>query len=70
MSKCHIVGNHMSGLMCLFFFNRVDPFYASAHNNIGIILENRTEAEVHFREKLKIAPSHLGAHVNLGNLLL
>ena len=70
MSKCHIVGNHMSRLMCLFYFNRVDPFYASAHNNIGIILENRTEAEVHFRETLKIAPSHLGAHVNLGNLLL
>ena len=54
----------------LFYFNRLDPFYASAHNNIGIILENRTEAEVHFRETLKIAPSHLGAHVNLGNLLL
>ena len=70
MSKCHIVGNHMSGLMCLFYFNRVDPFYASAHNNIGIILENRTEAEVHFSETLKIVPSHLGAHVNLGNLLL
>ena len=70
MSKCHIVGNHMSRLMCLFYFNRVDPFYASAHNNIGIILENWTEAEVHFRETLKIAPSYLGAHVNLGNLLL
>ena len=58
------------GSCACFFFNRVDPFYASAHNNIGIILENRTEAEVHFHETLKIAPSHLGAHVNLGNLLL
>ena len=57
-------------IFLVLFFNRLDPFYASAHNNIGIILENRTEAEIHFRETLKIAPSHLGAHVNLGNLLL
>ena len=49
---------------------RLEPQYASAHNNIGTLLDNRTEAEYHFREALNIAPSHPGAHINLGNLLM
>ncbi|XP_041351653.1 protein O-mannosyl-transferase TMTC1-like [Gigantopelta aegis] len=44
--------------------------HASAFNNLGTLLENKTEAESCFRNALKIYPKHKGAFVNLGNLLI
>ncbi|CAG9767800.1 unnamed protein product [Ceutorhynchus assimilis] len=44
------------------------PTYASAHNNLGTILENNYEAEKHFLAAIKYASNHVNAHFNLGQL--
>ncbi|KAH3738543.1 protein O-mannosyl-transferase TMTC1-like [Dreissena polymorpha] len=48
---------------------RLDPAYASAHNNIGTLLSDKHEAEIHFREALRLQPNHHGANINFGNML-
>jgi len=57
-------------LMSILIKSRLDPGYASVHNNLGIMLEDNALAETHFREALRLQPSHQSAHVNMGNLLL
>ena len=56
--------------MSILIKSRLDPGYASVHNNLGIMLEDNALAETHFREALRLQPSHQSAHVNMGNLLL
>ncbi|XP_045195212.2 protein O-mannosyl-transferase TMTC1-like isoform X2 [Mercenaria mercenaria] len=48
---------------------RLESDYASAHNNLGTLLGDISEAESHFREALRLQPNHQSAHINLGNLL-
>lgn len=45
------------------------PDNPSAHNNLGTLLSNKTQAEYHFREALILCEDHKGAHVNLGSLM-
>ncbi|XP_056640084.1 protein O-mannosyl-transferase TMTC1-like [Diorhabda sublineata] len=44
------------------------PSYASAHNNIGTLLDNRYEAELHFLLAIRHSSEHINAHYNLGKL--
>ncbi|CAG9861780.1 unnamed protein product, partial [Phyllotreta striolata] len=44
------------------------PSYASAHNNIGTLLNNKTLAEQHFLAAVNYSPGHVNAHYNLGQL--
>ncbi|XP_056640085.1 protein O-mannosyl-transferase TMTC1-like [Diorhabda sublineata] len=44
------------------------PAYASAHNNIGTLLDNRYEAELHFLLAIRHYSEHINAHYNLGKL--
>uniref|UniRef100_T1J4S4 dolichyl-phosphate-mannose--protein mannosyltransferase n=1 Tax=Strigamia maritima TaxID=126957 RepID=T1J4S4_STRMM len=48
---------------------RLWPDHASAHNNLGTLLEDPTEAKMHFMEAIRINPLHPRAHFNMGNLL-
>ncbi|OWF42771.1 transmembrane and TPR repeat-containing protein 1-like [Mizuhopecten yessoensis] len=41
----------------------------SAHNNLGTLLSNKTQAEYHYKQALALCEDHKGAHVNLGSLL-
>ncbi|XP_060067782.1 protein O-mannosyl-transferase TMTC1-like [Ylistrum balloti] len=45
------------------------PDNPSAHNNLGTLLANKTQAEYHYRQALALAEDHKGAYVNLGTLL-
>ncbi|XP_033740558.1 protein O-mannosyl-transferase TMTC1-like [Pecten maximus] len=45
------------------------PDNPSAHNNLGTLLSNKSQAEYHFRQALALCEDHKGAHVNLGSLL-
>ncbi|CAH1800313.1 unnamed protein product, partial [Owenia fusiformis] len=45
------------------------PKHASAHNNLGTLLNNSLEAEDHFWRAIAINPQHAGAHFNLGNVM-
>ncbi|XP_050503380.1 protein O-mannosyl-transferase TMTC1-like [Diabrotica virgifera virgifera] len=44
------------------------PTYASAHNNLGTLLNNRQEAEQHFLLAIRYSTEHINAHYNLGRL--
>ncbi|CAH1111653.1 unnamed protein product [Psylliodes chrysocephalus] len=44
------------------------PTYASAHNNLGTLLSNKSEAEKHFLAAINYASDHINAHYNLGQL--
>nr|CAH7751738.1 unnamed protein product [Callosobruchus chinensis] len=44
------------------------PSYASAHNNLGTLLNYSHEAEHHFLEAIKHSSDHVNAHYNLGQL--
>ncbi|CAL8077672.1 unnamed protein product [Orchesella dallaii] len=44
------------------------PHHASAHNNLGTLLNDSAEAENHFQEALRINPLHAHAFFNLANL--
>ena len=49
----------------------IDPEYAEAHNNLGLLLDeldDRPEAAAHFRKVLEIDPKNVQAHNNLGVL--
>jgi len=51
---------------------KINPNYADAHNNLGVLLSDLKryeEAEKEFREAIRINPNDAGAHNNLGNLL-
>ncbi|MCK4735691.1 MAG: tetratricopeptide repeat protein [Methanophagales archaeon] len=51
---------------------RINPNYAEAHNNLGILLgelKRFEEAEKEYREAIRINPNYAEAHNNLGNLL-
>jgi len=51
---------------------KINPNYADAHNNLGILLQNLNryeEAEKEYRESIRINPNYAEAHNNLGNLL-
>ncbi|OQR69948.1 transmembrane and TPR repeat-containing protein 1-like [Tropilaelaps mercedesae] len=41
------------------------PTHASAHNNLGTVVESPSEAEKHFRRAITINLYHAGAHYNL-----
>ncbi|XP_069167429.1 protein O-mannosyl-transferase TMTC1-like [Procambarus clarkii] len=47
---------------------RLWPGHSSAHNNLGTLLNDTTEAENHFRMALKAHPHHAHAYYNLANL--
>ena len=44
------------------------PTYASAHNNLGTIMNDPDVAEYHFLEAIKYSSEHINAHYNLGQL--
>ncbi|XP_050507114.1 protein O-mannosyl-transferase TMTC1-like [Diabrotica virgifera virgifera] len=44
------------------------PTYASAHNNLGTLLNNKSEAEEHFLSAINYSSDHINAHYNLGQL--
>ncbi|XP_060535023.1 protein O-mannosyl-transferase TMTC1-like isoform X2 [Cylas formicarius] len=44
------------------------PSYASAHNNLGTMLDNDAEAEWHFLAAIRASANHVNAHYNLGKL--
>lgn len=46
------------------------PHLPSAHNNLGTLLNDTVEAEVHYEAALKISPDHKGAMINLGTSLM
>ena len=51
----------------------IDPNYAEAHNNLGLLLDDRgrrAEAAEQFRKALEINPQYVQAHNNLGVLLM
>ena len=51
---------------------KIEPGYAGARNNLGVLmydLKRFDEAEKEYREAIKIKPDYAGAHNNLGNLL-
>ncbi|KAK8746862.1 hypothetical protein OTU49_016865 [Cherax quadricarinatus] len=47
---------------------RLWPGHSSAHNNLGTLLNDTSEAENHFRMALKAHPQHAHAYYNLANL--
>ncbi|XP_042240154.1 protein O-mannosyl-transferase TMTC1-like [Homarus americanus] len=47
---------------------RLWPGHPSAHNNLGTLVNNTSEAEKHFRLALKAHPQHAHAYYNLANL--
>lgn len=52
------------------FANRLWPTYASAHNNLGTLVNNLDVAENHFLSAIMYASTHVNAHYNLGQLYL
>lgn len=48
--------------------DRLWPGYASAHNNLGTLMSSLHEAEDHFTSAIRISPSHVNAHYNLGQV--
>ena len=55
--------------MCVNYYDRLWPQYASALNNLAALLVNASEAESLYREVVRIQPCHANAHFSLGNLL-
>jgi len=50
----------------------LNPNYADAHNNLGVVLYQQRrvrEAELHFREAIRLQPLLAPAHSNLGSVL-
>lgn len=58
----------MYGRYITFFDSRLWPSYASAHNNLGTLVQSATEAEAHFLAAIKYSPNHVNAHYNLGHV--
>lgn len=49
---------------------RLWPTYASAHNNLGTLVNNFEVAERHFLSAIMYASSHVNAHFNLAQLYM
>ncbi|CAD5125813.1 DgyrCDS14015 [Dimorphilus gyrociliatus] len=49
---------------------RLWPDYASAHNNLALLLRNDTLAEIHLQRAVSIEPTHAGAMLNLANIYI
>nr|CAI5822627.1 unnamed protein product [Callosobruchus analis] len=47
---------------------RLWPSYASAHNNLGTLLNSSRAAEYHFLAAIRYSADHVNAHYNLGQL--
>ncbi|XP_050421177.1 protein O-mannosyl-transferase TMTC1-like [Adelges cooleyi] len=47
---------------------RLWPSYASAHNNLGTLMERSKDAEHHFLSAIRYSPGHVNAHYNLGQV--
>ncbi|XP_025423842.1 transmembrane and TPR repeat-containing protein 1-like [Sipha flava] len=47
---------------------RLWPSYASAHNNLGTLMERSKDAEHHFLAAIRYSPGHVNAHYNLGQV--
>ncbi|XP_050544980.1 protein O-mannosyl-transferase TMTC1-like [Daktulosphaira vitifoliae] len=47
---------------------RLWPSYASAHNNLGTLMERSRDAEHHFLAAIRFSPGHVNAHYNLGQV--
>lgn len=47
---------------------RLWPSYASAHNNLGTLLDSTEMAEQHFLAAIRFSSEHINAHYNLGKL--
>ncbi|XP_071548678.1 protein O-mannosyl-transferase TMTC1-like [Panulirus ornatus] len=47
---------------------RLWPGHWSAHNNLGTLVNDTSEAEIHFKLALKAHPQHAHAYYNLANL--
>ena len=56
-------------LLLLLLSVRLWPRYASALNNLAVLLDNTAEAETLYRQAVLIQPCHANAHFSLGNLL-
>lgn len=52
----------------LYFINRLWPSYASAHNNLGTLMNAAESAEWHFQSAIRYSADHVNAHYNLGQL--
>jgi hypothetical protein len=52
----------------LLFKRRLWPTYASAHNNLGTLLNNSKDAQDEFLEALRYHPGHVNALFNLASL--
>eukprot|EP00062_Callorhinchus_milii_P013450 gi/632961534/ref/XP_007896809.1/ PREDICTED: transmembrane and TPR repeat-containing protein 1 isoform X1 [Callorhinchus milii] len=50
------------------YMPRLYPRHPSALNNLGTLTRNVSEAEIHYRQALKLNPQHNRALFNLGNL--
>jgi len=50
-------------------YDRLWPQYASALNNLAVLLVDAAEAESLYRQAVHIQPCHANAHFSLGNLL-
>lgn len=53
-----------------FINRRLWPTYASAHNNLGTLVNNLDVAENHFLSAILYASTHINAHFNLGQLYM
>ncbi|XP_028968376.1 protein O-mannosyl-transferase TMTC1 [Galendromus occidentalis] len=60
--RFHLARKHYRIALCLC------PNHASAHNNLGTVVDSSSEAEKHFRQAIGINLNHAGAHYNLGML--
>ncbi|KAK6625672.1 hypothetical protein RUM43_005971 [Polyplax serrata] len=47
---------------------RLWPAYASAHNNLGAIMNRPEDAEQHFLAAIRYSPHHVNAYYNLGQV--
>lgn len=56
-------------VLFLRFICRLWPDHASAHNNLGTLVDDPLVAKFHFMEAIRINPVHARAHFNMGNLL-
>lgn len=55
--------------LCMHLF-RLWPSYASAHNNLGTLVNDTELSEKHFLSAIMYASAHINAHYNLGQLYL
>ena len=69
---CRAAGRLDEAIACYERALRLDPGYAPAHNNLGLVLRDKgmlDEAQASFEQATEVDPKFVGAYMNLGNLL-